>query len=236
MNSTELVESGNLLREQQIRLNGELRRLHAQLAANDALQAANADLLRQVMEHGRAVRQSVQLQDKADAALSAGNTEEAQKLLSKAAQALPDSVPPVAAPVRRPVPAPPKGRASAPAPSPAPPAQEPAQPAPSSVRVPAQPQASAPDTSGMEQRLMARLDQIDDVALPDGYRAVLEQFSPEDLEAVLKAGRWVNKRRRKSSSSPEAPKGAEVAKEAQPRKRFFRDDQFSPAQLSRARG
>lgn len=236
MNSKEdLIEAGDMLREQQIRLNDELKRVHAKLAANDALRSENTDLIRQVKEHGRAVRQSVALQNEAEAALNGGNNEEAQKLLSMAAQALPDasSLPVAVASSQRPVSARPRGRTLAPPPAAS--ILEPAQPAPTPVRAPAQP--PTPDTSGMEQRLKEHFDlrlgdiraQVEATALPEGYRAVLEEFTPEDLRTALKAGNWVNSKKRHKSQAP-------AEEPAKSRKSFFRDDQFSPAQLRRARG
>lgn len=67
------------------------------------------------------------------------------------------------------------------------------------------PQSNNEEVSDMEgvpsnADILNAVQELKGSSLPDGYRQVLEEFSPEDLEAVLKVGRWANQRRGKRQS------------------------------------
>lgn len=202
-----LIEAGDLLREQQIRINDELKHQHDKLSLNDALRARNDELLRQLEEHGRAVRQSVQLQNEADAALSRGDVDEAKRLMTQATQSLPSKTPKVSAQPDKdtPEPSPDKAKGRDDSPSPAPPAKG----------EPVRKDTPKSDNSGMEQRLMTRIDQgfeqieakVGQIGLPDGYREVFEEFSPDDLRTVLEMGHKKNQRKQKVQGILDSKRG-----------------------------
>lgn len=214
-----LEEVRDLLLRQQASTNARLKHEHDKLTENERLRTRHRDLVREIELHGRAVRQSVQLQHEADAAIDRGDIEEAKRLMALAAQALPDPSKLPAAPrdvsdksKDAPTPKSDKDEGQAPSPRPAPPAPKKAadQAAPEpkasgAHRAPASP-SDLPDSdslSGLEQRLKAHIDQgfgeirtqVEKRSLPDGYREVLDKFSPEDLETALRLGRWANGKR-----------------------------------------
>jgi hypothetical protein len=224
MDCKELLDAGSLLRKQQIEINNQLRHERTKLTLNDTLLARNLDLDTQIKEHGRAVRQSVELQNQADAALRRGDVKEAEELMALAAQALPDATK---------LPQLPDDVASEPEPirvkaqidtnQPASPPAEPVAATPEEpAATPPPPAPSSPDSSGMEERIKAHFDQglgaireqVEAVALPDGYREVFDRFSPEDLEMALRAGRWVNDRRGNPVESIKASRKARKEKQS----------------------
>jgi predicted transcriptional regulator len=183
----EIVKAGKELREHQIRLNDELKRIYDHLNLNADLQDQHRELREQIKAHGRAVRASVEAQNAADAALRRGDTTAARGLMETAESSLPDlsMVPDMT---------------SRPA---SPPDKPVVKETKESAVTPPPPAPSIPDSSGMEERIKALFDQgfgairdqVDAVSLPCGYREVLSKYSPEDLERALGAGRWVNDRR-----------------------------------------
>lgn len=84
--------------------------------------------------------------------------------------------------------------------------------------LPASPkEAKSPEKKSAKKDTPSNADILDavrelkDGSLPDGYREVFEKFSPEDLAAVLRAGRWANQRRAKSKQRREERRGKYAA-------------------------